>query len=396
MDSDSNNLRSNRFSGNHYTNFNNNNNEKINTPKRNPKNNQSPHPKWRLIYLILGIIAIFSIMIIHHKWNNAKQAASKTYLSANVNKKRNVHQLIAQGKPVSILLLGTDTGALGRNYRGRTDTMIVVTLNPKKQKMTMTSVPRDLALSIPGHSEEAPSKINSAYDFDQAKGSIKSVEKVLNIPIDYYGLVNMGGMEQIVDGVGGVTVNPPLTFKYGNADVKKGQKIHLNGKQALDYSRMRYDDPKGDYGRQIRQRQIIAACVSKGDSATALFDTKLMNSVQNQIKTDLTFRDLINLSTNYRLATHHLKSDHVQGQSQMINGQSFEVASTNERQRITNFIRNELEIPKATTGSTGLEDITTGDLGLESNTNSYTGTNYYGTNNNSSYASNSYQTRSIY
>lgn len=73
----------------------------------------------------------------------------------------------------------------------------------------------------------------------------------------------MGGLEKMVNAVGGVTVNPTLTFKYGAADVTKGKKVTLNGKQALDYSRMREEDPLGDYGRQKRQRQIIQKLVIK-------------------------------------------------------------------------------------------------------------------------------------
>ena len=198
--------------------------------------------------------------------------------------------------------------------------MIVATLNPKKKKMTLTSIPRDTVMSIPGYSSYSPSKINSAYDFGGAGTAIRAVQKLLNVPIDYYGLINMGGLEKIVDGVGGIDVTPKLTFKYGNADVKKGVKIHLDGKAALDYSRMRYDDPKGDYGEGIT-----------------------------------------------------------------INGGSYEYVPQKERQRVTNFIRNALDLPHKTTGTTGISSMYTGEVeesdATSSADNSGTSSNYNDPNN---------------
>lgn len=364
MDSDSRRSRGSRFGGNQFNNSpeiendGDSNNNKRRGSSRPPKKNKS---RKKLIAIILTVVVLLLAIFGVKKWFDAKNAVDSIFDSAKIQKARDVSATLKQSKPISILLLGTDTGALGRNYRGRTDTIIVATLNPKKKKMTLTSIPRDTAMSIPGYSSYSPSKINSAYDFGGAGTAIKSVEKLLNIPIDYYGLINMGGLEKIVDGVGGIDVTPKLTFKYGNADVTKGKKIHLDGKAALDYSRMRYDDPKGDYGRQTRQRQVIMAILRKSDSITALLNKNFLNSLQKQTKTDLTFNELLTLSTNYRVATHHLKSTHLQGTSETINGGAYEVASKTERQRITDFIRSALELKKKTTGTTGLSSWITGE-----------------------------------
>ena len=68
----------------------------------------------------------------------------------------------------------------------------------------------------------------------------------------------------------GITIKPLLTFKYEDADVTKDKTVTMNGKQALSYSRMRYDDPEGDYGRQKRQKQVIEAIVNKSLSVSAV------------------------------------------------------------------------------------------------------------------------------
>ncbi|AEV95554.1 LCP family protein [Pediococcus claussenii] len=358
-----------RKSGNHYLSLNrlhrDNSDESKNELSHLNKRFKFDKRKRRIALIVASILVIFLVIFGVRKWFQARDAANSIFSSSNIQKSRNVSSTLKQNKPISILLLGTDTGALGRNYRGRTDTIIVATLNPGKEKMTLTSIPRDTLISVPGYSDYGPSKINAAYDYGGAGTAIKAVEKLLNIPIDFYGLINMGGLEKIVNGVGGVDVTPPLTFKYGNADVKKGVKIHLNGKAALDYSRMRHQDPQGDYGRQGRQRQILMAILRKSDSITTLLNENFMDSLKSQTQTDLSFDELVALSTNYRVATHHLKSTHLQGVGAVINGVDFEVAPHEEMQRVTNFIRSNLGLDKADTGTTGVagygEDTSTDD-----------------------------------
>lgn len=347
--------------------------------KESENGNQSKRPnrprrsrRRRLIFTIICLIVVALGVFAAYKWYAAKKAANSVFNSADIQKARDVSDVIKQNKPVSILLLGTDTGALGRNFRGRTDTIIIATLNPKKKSMTLTSVPRDTAISIPGYTQYAPSKLNSAYSFGGAGTSIKSIQQLLDVPIDFYGLVNMGGLEKIVNGVGGVTITPTLSFKYGAADVTKGKKIHLGGKAALDYSRMRDEDPKGDYGRQVRQRQVLMAIVRKSDSITTLLSQSFMDSLKKQTQTDLSFHEIVALSAKYRVSTHHLKSTHLQGTTQLINGQDYEVADQTEMQRVTNFIRNGLDLSHKSTGTTNLDSVTTG---TSADTNSYTNDN---------------------
>lgn len=331
-----------------------------NMENREPNKRPRRPRRKRFIIAIVGILVIAIGVFGAYKWYSAKNAANSVFNSANIQKARDVSAVIKKNKPISILLLGTDTGALGRNYRGRTDTIIIATLNPKKKKMTLTSIPRDTALSIPGYTQYAPSKLNAAYSFGGAGTSIKSIQQLLDVPIDFYGLINMGGLEKIVNGVGGVTVSPTLTFKYGAANVVKGKKIHLGGKAALDYSRMRDDDPQGDYGRQKRQRQILMAILRKSDSLTTLLSQSFLSSIKKQTQTDLTFDEIVALSTKYRVATHHLKSTHLQGTTQLISGQDYEVASQTEMQRVTNFIRKGLDLGHKSTGTANLTSVTTG------------------------------------
>lgn len=300
------------------------------------------------IFAILLLIIGGGLIWGYGAYKSAKKTFTQTFDSTHVQKARNVSKVIQQGKPLSILLLGTDTGALGRHDTGRTDTMIVATINPKKQTIHLTSIARDTKVVVPGDTQ-AYEKINAAYTIGGAGTAVKTVQNLLDIPIDFYTIINMGGMETMVNAVGGVDVKPPLTFQYGHANVVKGKKVHLNGKQALDYARMRDDDPLGDYGRQARQRQIIKHLVMKGLNISSLPRYKaILSSLTGNMKTDMTFDDMIAVRAKYGDATHHIKSQTLQGQDAMIDGLSYQVVPNSELLKVSNDIRATLGLSKST------------------------------------------------
>ncbi|KRN88430.1 LCP family protein [Ligilactobacillus ceti] len=297
------------------------------------------------ILLIISLIGFFTVSF----WgltvlSNTKQTINKTYEKTKVKKLRNVSDVLKEGKPFSILLLGTDTGAKNRSYKGRTDTMIIATINPKSEKVTLTSIPRDSQVKIIG-SNVPFAKINAAYTYDGIDGSIRTVQHMLHVPIDFYILVDMEGLIKLVDALGGVTVTPPLTFTYESCHVVKGQKITLKGTPALDYARMRYDDPEGDYGRQKRQKQIISAIIKKSLSTTTITQyKKILKTIEHNVKTDLTYDDMMTIVSDYTDAGKSIKSYTVQGVGAMINGSSYQVVSPAEKKKNSDRIRKALDL----------------------------------------------------
>lgn len=301
-----------------------------------------------ILLLILGFI-LFSL---NRVYQSARDASNAIYSPSKITKARNPQALLKEGRPISILLLGTDTGALGRNFKGRTDTMIVLTLNPTKKKMTVVSLPRDGLVAVSGYKQHYPSKLNSAYDYGGSATAVKTVQQYLNVPIDFYATINMGGLENLVNAVGGVDLKPLLTFSYGGYSFTKNQQTHMNGAKALAYVRMRYTDPQGDYGRQQRQRQVLTTVAFSATKLQILLRDQFFTELKQQLKTDLSFNDLVLLALKYRAATHNIASDHAQGSSAMISAQSFEVVSETEKQRVTDLLRSSLELKSASTGNT--------------------------------------------
>lgn len=315
---------------------------------------QRKHTVRNVILTVILVLLVSVGAYAARKYYNIKHAVDNTYQSAGIKKNRNANAVIQAKSPISILIMGTDTGALGRSYKGRTDTMMLITLNPKKDKTTITSIPRDTGVTIPGYESESPSKINAAYAFGSSGTAIKTVQEMLNVPIDFYAVMNMGGMEKVVNAVGGVTITPTLSFSYNGYTFTKGQSTKMNGKKALAYSRMRYSDPDGDYGRQTRQREVIMAIMSKAGSISSLLNKDFLDSVSSQMKTDLTFSDLSAIAQNYLGARKSVSQTHLQGTGQTVNGQSMELMAKSELQRVTNLNRKNLGLDHATTGNIAL------------------------------------------
>lgn len=303
---------------------------------------------------IIGILAVVCAiaagvgLYATYLYKTAEQAANKAYDSENAVK--TTYGEFNGKKPFAVMLLGTDTGALDRTEkRGNTDTIIVVVVNPKKKNYTMFSIPRDTMADMVGDDSNDVQKINAAYSIGGAKMAMKTVSKLLNIPVKYYALVNMGGLMKLVDYVGGIYVTPPLTFTYSGFPFKKGVRKHLNGQAALAYSRMRYDDPQGDYGRQKRQREVITKLVQKLATADSLTNfSKIANNLSSNVKTNLNFQALKSILANYSDCTSSSDSDYLHGYSAYVSDAAYQIAPTSELQRISKKIRKLLGLETAT------------------------------------------------
>lgn len=290
--------------------------------------------------LAVGAIGVYAFKV----YNDVTQTTDKMY--EKLDKKEEVREKpvnIDKGQdPFSVLLLGVDTGDLGRDEQGRSDSIMVMTVNPNINESKIVSIPRDTYTEIVGHG--TTDKINHAYAFGGVSMSVNTVQKLLNIPIDYYIEVNMQGIKDIVDAIGGIDINSPLAFSQDGIKFTKGP-MHLDGKQALAFSRMRYEDPTGDYGRQGRQRQVIEAVVKKAATFSTLTNYKeILNTMQNNMKTNLTFDNMYDIQAKYKAAAGNIEQVQMQGTGEMINDISYQIIAPDELARVSGILRNNLEL----------------------------------------------------
>ncbi|VTS86315.1 transcriptional regulator [Enterococcus gallinarum] len=302
----------------------------------------------KIFLIIFGIVAVLVIGVVGigaKLYMDLSSSIQKTYESVERKNqeegKRETPVNLDEKDSFSVLLLGIDTGDLGRTDQGRSDAIMVATVNPTDGQTTIVSVPRDAYVDIVGHG--TTDKINHAYAFGGAAMSMDTVQKYLDIPIDHYVAMNMAGIKELVDAVGGVDVNNDLKFENEGNTFDIG-KIHLNGDQALSYTRMRYDDPNGDYGRQGRQRNVVAAVAKKALSLDGVTQyQEVLNAIEGNMKTDMDFNMMQKIALDYRDAFKKVEQVQMQGDGFMQDGISYQRVSGDELNRVQQILKEQLD-----------------------------------------------------
>ncbi|HFI0446556.1 TPA: LCP family protein [Streptococcus suis] len=266
-------------------------------------------------------------------------------------------------EPLTILLMGVDMDQESRGGQweeGRSDSMILVTLNPTTNTTTMMSLTRDIMVEIAepdGTSSGTIEKLNHSYSYGQAPMAIATIEKMMDITIDRYVEINMDGLVELVDALGGIEVNNTLGFPISiseyepvyTAVVPEGKTL-VNGNQALVYSRMRYDDPEGDIGRQKRQREVITAIVKKILNLDGLTQyKKILTAISNNMRTNIEITtSTIPSLLGYKDALSNLESYQLQGEDQMINELSYQLPTSEHLLEMQNVLKSSIGQPTAT------------------------------------------------
>ncbi len=255
--------------------------------------------------------------------------------------KRTEPVALTKKQPFSVLMLGVDQRP---GDKGRSDTIIVLTVNPNNKSVKMLSIPRDTRTEIVG--KGTLDKINHAYAFGDIPMAMDTVEKFLDIPIDYYMKINMEGFKDIVNAVGGVTVQNDLAFSNGGYQFPLGE-ITLNGDKALSYTRMRYDDPRGDFGREERQRMIIQAILKKGASVSSLTNyNSILQAIGKNVKTNVTFDEMVDIQKNYKDAASNVQQMQIKGTGTKINKIYYLLIAPEEQKRVQDELKAQLELNK--------------------------------------------------
>lgn len=208
-------------------------------------------------------------------------------------------QKTAQGKEhaadkYTIMVMGIDSRA---DDVGRSDTMMLFNVDKVNDKVSVMSLPRDTRVKIDGHGYD---KLNHAYSFGGHELSKKTVEDLLDTPVDYYMLIDIKAFENIIDAIGGIDINVEKRMYYDDPwddngglhiDIYPGMQ-HMDGKKAIEYVRFR--DGEGDIGRIARQQHFIKAVLEKVLTPTILPKLPdIAREVSDSVKTDMSFADML-------------------------------------------------------------------------------------------------------
>ncbi|HEL1972639.1 LCP family protein [Streptococcus suis] len=288
-------------------------------------------------------------------------------------------------EPLTILLMGVDMDQATRGgdwEGGRSDSMILVTVNPKTKETNMMSLTRDIMVEIAeanGESSGTVEKLNHSYSYGQAPMAIATIEKMMDITIDRYIEINMDGLVELVDAVGGIEVNNTLGFPISISEhepaytsiVQPGKQL-VNGEQALVYARMRYDDPEGDIGRQRRQREVITAIIKKLlqlDGFTQY--KKILTAISNNMRTNIeispaTIPNLL----GYKDSVSKLNSYQLRGVDQMVDEIYYQLPTSEHLLEMQNILKKSIGLEEKTDLVTNVK-VYEGQMGLPSPINVY-------------------------
>jgi polyisoprenyl-teichoic acid--peptidoglycan teichoic acid transferase len=232
-------------------------------------------------------------------------------------------QAYEKKKPISVLIIGTDTRKLGGMLN--TDVLILTVVDPDAQRVTMVSLPRDTRVQMPGY--PGYHKINSVFAAGESvriraeqRGEPvtengvsllkKTVEAMMGIPVQHYVLFDFEGFTAVIDKLGGVevTVDRDLVYELPQGGVykrlKKGRQV-LNGEQALGFVRHRVDRrghayDSSDFDRNRRQQEVIRAVADKVTSMNGLRNAfAILETAGQHIKTDLSKEQITGLALDF-------------------------------------------------------------------------------------------------
>lgn len=223
-----------------------------------------------------------------------------------------------------MLVLGSD--ARVNDATSRSDVMILLRVDPTKGTITMVSIPRDTKVEIEGHGTQ---KINAAYAFGGAAGAVTAVSQFAGVPISHYAEVHFDELEQLVDDLGGVWVDVPVSNNQTGAS-NTGQKLNsgyqlLNGSQALAFARERYGYTRGDFQRADNQKLVAQAIVKQ---VLDQQPTELPGTIQELagcVTTDLSVSDIASLAQQFQSTGVTFYSATVPSTTQTIDGVSYTI-----------------------------------------------------------------------
>ncbi|MHB1652090.1 MAG: LCP family protein [Desulfitobacteriaceae bacterium] len=210
--------------------------------------------RFRRVLMFSALLAVFGSGFVWYDWLHSLKGNSDSSFAVSASNKEDKLQT-----RVNVLLIGTDQRLEEKKYN--TDSLILASVDPQAQRISLLSIPRDTRIHLLGYGEQ---KINAVASLASLEALQKTVSDLLGVPVSGYILTNFAGFKQIIDTLGSITVNVEKDMYYETGDKVDGYiNLHkgvqrLDGSQALQYARFRYD-ALADISRTARQQAVLKA-----------------------------------------------------------------------------------------------------------------------------------------
>lgn len=262
---------------------------------------------------------------------------------------------------MNLLVIGSDRRSNDPSGGGRSDTLMVVHVDPDRNYLSVLSLPRDLRVDIPGHGK---GKLNTAFGNGGPALAIKTIERTTGVDINHYLEVGFDAFTEMVDTLGGVYLDVDRrylndSFDFEPIDLDPGYQL-LNGADALDYVRFRHDRNL-DFGRMERQQSFIMAVREQAMGWNLPFKLPgLISAFFRNVTTDLSANEILRLATwGIRLGGDHVRAITLTGSTPTIGGSSYVVVSDARLAKAVSQLVNPPDAGPATGNVTGSSSSTT-------------------------------------
>jgi polyisoprenyl-teichoic acid--peptidoglycan teichoic acid transferase len=228
----------------------------------------------------------------------------------------------------NFLFLGVDEREGLKNFKGRTDTIIIYHISGWGQKDCLISIPRDSRVNLEGYGW---SKINAAYVYGKEKMLKDEIYQLTGISINRTMLINFDGFKKVIDELGGVkiTVDVPLHDPLSGANFDPGTYI-MNGEQALSFARCR-STAKGDFDRVDRQKYLLSELIRQKINASLIIKApQLLNILNTETKSDFSSADFAKLAITLMFSNKDIERITIPGKTDNIDGVSYVVVNEKE------------------------------------------------------------------
>lgn len=226
--------------------------------------------------------------------------------------------------PIFILFIGSDARP-GEPVAGeRTDSLHLVAINPAKHKASILGFPRDSWVEIPGY---GMNKINAAMVNGGPALTVQTVENLTGIKIDYWALTSFDGITNMINQIGGLTVDVPFAMQdhYSHADFAPGVQL-LDGRQVLSFARDRHSIPSGDFGRSENQGRVFIATLAQFRKEFAKDPSRLLTYIGaglRNVQTNVPLDQILSLAfTSTTINPKHVQNMVVPGGTSTVGGMS--------------------------------------------------------------------------
>ena len=246
---------------------------------------------------------------------------------------------------LNYVLLGSDSRDPNNEGAGRSDSIMLVHLNAKRDMAYIISFPRDMYVQIPGYGRN---KINAAFAFGGPKLIVTTLENLTGDRMDHIALIDFEGFIQLTNDLGGVTVYNKTDFSAHGYHFPQGD-ITIKGEQALYFVRERHQLPRGDFDRAENQRNVIKAIAQKGLSAGVMSNPvtfiKFVTGVAKHLTVDskLTDAEIRDTALSLRLTGNDIEvlQAPVSGTGTTEDGQSIDIVDQAKLRELRIALRND-------------------------------------------------------